>query len=290
MVESQPSEPGGIGEIDGTLRTGEHWHAWTVQRPVGVVLVVHGAHEHLGRYRHVAERLAAAGYAVFAVDHLGHGRSPGVRGNIGSMDSAVAGVDALARLAAERHPGVALWVYGHSLGGLIALQYLTGPHHADVRGGIISAPALDTSSGTAAQKALAPVLSRWLPNLGVLALDAATVSRDPRVVEEYRTDPLVYHGKIRARTATEIMMTAERMPPRLAALRLPLLLLHGTADRLMPLAASEAVRRHAQQAELTVHFYEGFYHEPHNEPEQAQVLDDIVRWLDDHSPGTRGTG
>lgn len=271
-------------EQDGTLPAGEHWRGWTVPDPVGVVLVVHGAHEHAGRYAHVAARLAAAGYAVYAVDHRGHGRTPGTRGNIGSMATAVAGVDALARLAAERQPGVPLWVYGHSLGGLIALQYLTGTPADGVRGAIISAPAVDTSAGSPLQKALAPILSRLVPNAGVVALDPATVSRDPQVVERYRTDPLVYHGKLRARTATEILLTAARLPERLRSLTLPVLLIHGTADRMMPLAASETVRAHATNAELTVRFYDGLYHEPHNEPERDRVLDDIVEWLDAHSP------
>ncbi|GAA0527629.1 monoacylglycerol lipase [Saccharopolyspora subtropica] len=267
---------------EGVLPSGQYWQGWTIENPVAAVVLVHGVHEHSGRYRHVAERLVAAGYAVYAVDHPGHGRSPGTRGNIGSMAAAVDGVALLARLARQRHDGLPLFVYGHSLGGLISLQYLTGAPAERISGAVISAPALQTVAASTVQKLAAPVVSRLLPNLGVLSLDADAISRDPEVVRAYRTDPLNHNGRIRARTGTEMMRAINAMPQRLASLRLPLLVLHGGADRLMPPAASELVRAHAASADLTVTIYEGLYHEPHNEPEQDRVLGDVVAWLDAH--------
>ena len=265
---------------EGTLPSGQYWQAWTAADPSGVVVLVHGVHEHSGRYSHVARWLAAAGYAVYAVDHPGHGRSPGRRGNIASMSAAVDGVSMLVRLAGQRHPGIPLFVYGHSLGGLIALQYLTGAPDERIRGAVVSAPALDTTAATGVQRILAPMLSRVLPNAGVLALDAETISRDPRVVAAYRSDPLNYTGRMRARTGSEMMLAAAAMPRRLRSLTLPLLVVHGGADRLMPLAASHLVQTHAGSTDVTLKIYDGLYHEPHNEPEQDEVLSDIVAWLD----------
>lgn len=270
----------------GTLPSGQYWQGWAVPDPVGVVVLVHGVHEHGGRYGHVAERLGAAGYASYAPDHPGHGRSPGRRGNIGSLAAAVEGVAQTARAAADRHPGVPLFVYGHSLGGLIALQYLTGTPDARVAGAVVSAAALDTSAATAVQRTLAPLLSRVLPDLGVLRLDAEAVSRDPEVVRDYRTDPLNHNGRMVARTGAELMATALAMPRRLPSLTMPLLVLHGTADRLVPPAASEVVRAHAGSPDLTVTTYEGLFHEPHNEPEKDDVLADVVAWLDAHRPSS----
>lgn len=286
MVAARPDGSPIPTHTEGTLPPGLYRQAWTVEDPVGAVVLVHGAHEHGGRYRHVAERLAAAGYAAHAVDHPGHGRSPGRRGNIGSMAAAVEGVAGLVRYAEERHPGVPLFVYGHSLGGLIALQYLTGTPDARVTGAVISAPALDTSAANAVQRTVAPLLSRVLPDLGVLQLDAEAVSRDPEVVRAYRTDPLNHTGRMVARTGAELMAAALAMPRRLPALTLPLLVLHGTADRLVPPAASEVVRAHAGSPDLTVRVYEGLFHEPHNEPERDDVLADVVAWLDAHRPAT----
>jgi acylglycerol lipase len=279
------ARPGGTPtptHSEGRLASGLYRQAWTVEAPVGAVVLVHGVHEHGGRYRHVAERLAAAGYAVHAVDHPGHGRSPGSRGNIGSMAAAVHGVAELTRFAGDEHPGVPLFVYGHSLGGLIALQYLTGTPEARVAGAVISAPALDTSAASPVQRAVAPLLSRLLPDLGVLQLDTEAVSRDPEVVRDYRTDPLNRTGRMVARTGAELMATALGMPRRLPGLRMPLLVLHGTADRLVPPAASEVVRAHAGSPDLTVRVYEGLFHEPHNEPEKDAVLTDVLTWLDAH--------
>jgi acylglycerol lipase len=274
----------------GTLPSGQYWQGWAVPDPVGVVVLVHGVHEHGGRYAHVAERLGAAGYASYAPDHPGHGRSPGRRGNIGSLAAAVEGVAQTARAAADRHPGVPLFVYGHSLGGLVALQYLTGEPHERVAGGVISAPALDTSTANPVQRVVAPVLSRLAPDLGVLALDAETISRDPEVVAAYRTDPLTHNGRMVARTGTELMLGAAGMPARLRGLRLPLLVLHGGDDRLMPPSASEVVRQHAGCEDLTVRIWDGLFHEPHNEPEKDLVLDDVVAWLDAHTTAHRTTG
>ena len=267
---------------EGTLPAGQFWAGWTVDDPAGVVVLVHGLHEHGGRYAHVAQRLARAGHASYAVDHPGHGRSPGVRGNIGSMAATVAGVGELVALAAGRHPGVPLFVYGHSLGGLIALQYLTGTPDARIRGAVLSAPALDTGAATRVQRLAAPVVSRLLPDLGVLTLDAGAISRDPAVVAAYRADPLNRTGKVRARTGAEMVAAAAAMPARLGSLTLPLLVLHGGADRLVPTSSSQVVPAAAGSTDVTRTVYPGLFHEPHNEPEQDQVLDDVVAWLDAH--------
>jgi acylglycerol lipase len=269
---------------EGTLPSGQHWQSWTAATTRGVVVLVHGVHEHGGRYAHVAERLAGAGYSTFAVDHPGHGRSPGPRGNVGSLTAAADGVGHLVEVAADLHPDVPVVVYGHSLGGLIALQYLTGTPSGRIRGAVLSAPALDTSAATRLQKLAAPLLARLAPNLGVLAIDPATISRDPEVVRAYEADPLNHHGRMTARTGAETMLGAAAMPGRLPSLTLPLLVIHGGADRLMPCSVAEVVRTHAGSDDVTVTVYDGLFHEPHNEPEKEQVLDDVITWLDAHLP------
>lgn len=266
----------------GTLASGQYWQSWTPEPTTGVVVLVHGVHEHGGRYAHVAARLACDGWATAAVDHPGHGRSPGSRGTVGSMAATVEGVRQLVELAAGAHPDVPVFVYGHSLGGLIALQYLTGSPDPRVRGAVLSAAALDTGTATGLQRLVAPVLSRVLPDLPVLALDPATISRDPAVVADYEADPLNHHGKMTARTGAETMTTAAAMPARLRTLTMPLLVLHGGADALMPVSVTELVRREVASEDLTVTVYDGLFHEPHNEPEKDRVLDDVAGWLAAH--------
>ncbi|MQA25085.1 MAG: alpha/beta fold hydrolase, partial [Micromonosporaceae bacterium] len=115
--------------VEGSLSGGAgdlYWQGWLPadgSDVKGVVALVHGLHEHSGRYAHVGERLAGDGYPTYAVDHAGHGRSGGVRGNIGRMAEVVSGVHALTQFAADRHAGAPVFVLGHSMGGLIALQY-----------------------------------------------------------------------------------------------------------------------------------------------------------------------
>ena len=274
--------------LEGKLAgSGLHWQSWAAATPPrAVVVLVHGAHEHGGRYAHVAERFLESGIQLYTVDHAGHGRSAGTRGDIRSMAATVAGVDELARLAQSRHPGLPTFVYGHSLGGLIALQYATGDP-VPLAGVVVSAPAVDVSAANPVQVALAGVLSRVAPNLPVLRLDAEAVSRDPEVVHAYRTDPLNWMGKMRARTGAEILSTVRALAPRLERLSLPLYVLHGTADRLVPPAATDWVEQHARAVtDFTVRRWEGLYHEPHNEPERKQVLAAVVEWLEQRIPSS----
>ena len=271
-----------------------YWQAWLPLDPArAVVIIVHGVHEHSSRYAHVGTRLAAAGYAVYAADHRGHGRSGGRRGNIERMTLIVDDLNSFVLFAAQRHPGVPVFMVGHSLGGLIALHYATQPHatqpHAVqprvlLAGLVVSGPAVEVTAGSALQRRLAGLLSALVPNLGVAALGTEQISRDPAVVRAYHEDPLVYRGKIKARTGAEILAAMEGLPARLPRLALPLLLLHGTGDRICALTGSTMVHDTVSSADKTLHRYEGLYHELFNEPEREQILTDLLRWLDQHLP------
>jgi len=271
------------GRFPGAAGGEIYWQAWSPDAPIAVVLLAHGYAEHSGRYAHVAARLDRAAYAVYALDHRGHGLSDGTRG---TLDSFAAVRDDLARLrelAGEAHPHVPFFLLGHSLGGLIALDYATSGGDEGLAGLILSAPAVDPSVGSRVEKLIAPVVSRIAPHLAVSVLDADAVSRDPAVVAAYRTDPLNYLGKVRARSGAETLAAIRRVVSRLPALTLPTLVLHGTEDRLVAPAGSQLVADRIGTEDLTVTFYDGLFHEIFNEPEQDQVLDDVVAWLDAHA-------
>jgi acylglycerol lipase len=258
-----------------------YWQAWIPAEITGVVVLCHGLAEHGGRYAHVGKRFAADGYAVYANDHRGHGKSDGTRANIVRMSTVVADLETMIRNVAQRHPDVPMFLYGHSMGGLIALAYATG-RPAALDGLVLSGVAMDIARGKPFERIGAKVISTLAPNLGLLTLDATTVSRDPQVVRDYDNDPLNYRGKIRSRTASEMLATAAAIPAKLPALRTPMLVMHGTADRLTRPAGSELVAERAGSADLTLKLYEGWYHELHNEPEQQTVFTDVVRWLKEH--------
>ncbi|MFD4442870.1 alpha/beta hydrolase [Nocardia sp. NPDC058519] len=258
------------------------WRAWQPETaPRAVVVLVHGVAEHSGRYEHVGAALADAGFAVYALDHIGHGLSEGPPANIGSMQGAADNVATLLDVAGAAHPGVPRFVLGHSMGSLAVLHLATrGP--VDVAGVIVSAPPLDIPLGNPIQRLAAPLLTRFAPNLGVLTLDSSTISRDPEVVRAYDDDPLVFRGKLPARTAVEILQHTALVKRRLGALTAPLLVLHGTADTIASPSSADLLERDAGSTDVTVLRYPGLYHEVFNEPERAQVLGDVTDWLSTH--------
>ena len=264
-----------------------YWQAWLPPTQArAIVVIVRGLHEHSARYAHVGARLSGSGLAAYAADHRGHGRSDGRRANIERMALIVADLDNFVRFAAERHPGLPVFMVGHSLGGLIALQYATEPG-TPLEGLVLSAPAVEVAAGSALQRRLAGVLSALVPDLQVAALDAdQKISRNPEVIRAYREDPLVYLGRIKARTGAEVLVTMEGLPTRLPRLCMPLLILHGTDDRICAPTGSTMVHDRASSPDKTVRRYQNLYHELFNEPERDEVLTDLLCWLDQHLPRT----
>jgi acylglycerol lipase len=246
------------------------------------VVISHGLAEHAGRYEHLAGRLVAAGYAVYAVDHRGHGRSGGPgRANLGRFDDVVTDLGTFVGRAQREHPGALAVLLGHSMGGLVALACALRNPKA-LRALVLSAPALSPGEAVGPGKALlARVLSTVAPNTGALVLPASAVSRDPAVVAAYERDPLVFHRSIPARTLVELVDGMTAVGARAHQLNLPLLVQHGSADRLVPLAAVRPVyQRLGNPKQRTLKVYEGLFHEVYNEPERERVIDDLIGWLE----------
>lgn len=267
------------GQLAGRDGLSLYWQGWRpADEPRAVVAIAHGAFEHSGRYAHVAESLGRAGIACHALDHRGHGRSEGARGNVGRMAHLVADLDVLIALAVARHPGRPLFLLGHSMGGAIALQYAV-EHPARLAGLIVSGAAVDVSAVSPVQFWSAKALSVVAPDLGLLRIDSGEISRDPDVVHAYDEDPLVYRGKGPARSIAEILTTAKRLPHRVRDLRVPLLIVHGTEDRLAAPSGSRMVHDAAASGDKTLKLYDGLYHEVLNEPEKDTVIGDVIAWL-----------
>ncbi|WP_338773598.1 lysophospholipase [Nocardia vulneris] len=272
------------GQFDGT-GSGIAWRAWLPETQArGVIVLVHGVAEHSGRYAHVGRRFAGAGFAVYALDHIGHGKSAGSKANIGSMDGAADNVAAMLNIASREYPDVPRFLVGHSMGSLIVLHLATRAP-VDVAGIVLSAPPLVIPLGNPLQRLVAPLLTRLTPNLGVLKLDSSQISRDPAVVRAYDDDPLVYRGSLPARTAVEILDTTTLVKQRLGRLTVPLLVLHGTGDAIAAPAGTDLIERGAGSKDLTAIRYDGLYHEIFNEPEQDEVLGNVVDWLEAHVTG-----
>jgi acylglycerol lipase len=261
------------------------WRGWSPDsdQPLsGVVTIAHGYGEHGGRYEHVAARLVADGYAVYAPDHHGHGRSEGKRGRI-SLAAAVSDLDTMIVMISQgRHPDLPQFLLGHSMGGAIALRYAMA-HQERLNGLVLSAPlaAVDGGSGL---KLLARVLGTVLPFVPVSKIDPRLVSRSQAVVDDYIADPLNYHGAISAAVAREFVVHAESLPADVKQITLATLLMWGTADKLCPPRGAEMVAANIGSKDLTTKSWPGLFHEIMNEAERDQVIDEILSWLSAHLP------
>jgi alpha-beta hydrolase superfamily lysophospholipase len=251
--------------------------------PVAVVCLVHGLGEHSGRYAHVAAALNTAGYALIGFDLRGHGKSGGPRGHTPSYGTLMDDIDRLFAEATRRYPDKPQFLYGHSLGGNLVLNYALR-RTPSIAGVVATSPAIRTANPLPpAQVALAKVMNKLQPGMTMpngLALDG--LARDPAVIRAYTSDPHV-HNKISVRLATGMLDAGEWALAHAAEFPLPLLLVHGTADRLTSAQATEAFAAKVP-GDCTLKLWDGYYHETHNEPEKTDVLAFMIDWLQKHTP------
>ena len=250
------------------------------------VVILHGYAEHSGRYADVAAFLNAEGFAVHALDHHGHGRSEGDRAVIERFAQADDDISTLIERTCADSGQNTVKLIGHSMGGSLALNYALG-HPQRLSGLVLSGPVIGGGLPRL-QGWLIRLLSAVSPRLGTVALDGAAVSRDPAVVADYKADPLVYRGKIPARTADEMFKAIAGYPPRVAGLQVPCLLMHGEADRLVPAAGAAPVFDAIGSPDKTVRIWPGLYHEIFNEPEREAVLRLTADWLHAHPARAEG--
>jgi alpha-beta hydrolase superfamily lysophospholipase len=274
-MQQRESTAAGIGGLELFAR------AWLPEAPPNAVIVIaHGLGEHSGRYEALATELAGRGYAVHALDHRGHGRSGGPRANIERFGYLVSDFSAFVGRCARQHLDTPLYVLGHSMGGAVALATALRLQH-QLRGLVLSAPALAVDTAVPrVQEWFARVLSAIAPNTGALNIPPSAVSRDPSVVMRYASDPLVHHAAVPARTVVELLDAMAGFPAGVRELRLPTLIMHGTADKLVPLAATRPLYQAISANYRTLKLYDGLFHEVFNEPERETVTADLISWLE----------
>lgn len=245
----------------------------------GVVVLAHGYGEHARRYDHVAEHFGQAGLAMYALDHRGHGRAGGKRVRVRHMKEFVADYRTLVLTARKENPGIPLIVLGHSMGGGIAFAYgAQYPDEYDLM--VLSGPAIAAHTGVSKAKAiLGKAVGSILPDLPIEQIDADAVSRDPKVVADYKVDPLVYRGKIPAGIGKALLVVGETMERTAPGITAPLLVVHGEDDQLVSAAGSRRLVECIGSKDVELKVYPELYHEVFNEPERDQVLDDVTSWI-----------
>lgn len=264
------------------LRLFEQW--WRPQiEPKAVMIIVHGYAEHSGRYAHVGAHLAGSGYAVGAYDLRGHGRSEGKRAFIRRFDEHIQDLRTFLNHVPQVVPDKPVFLFGHSLGGAIAVLYAI-THQPALQGLLLSGAALKISEEISPllQK-LSGIIGTLFPTLPTIKLDSSWLSRTPEVVRQYDSDPLVYRKGTLAGTGLEILRATEHIQAKMEAVQLPLLILHGGGDRVTDPQGSRQLYERAQAADKALTIYDGLFHELVNEPEQATVLRDMTAWMDQRS-------
>ena len=254
-------------------------HHWSVSNPVAQLVIVHGFAEHGYRYSHLAEALNQAQIEVYGYDHRGHGKSGGLQSYINRFKDYT---DDLSQVLGQyRSEGLPQFLFGHSMGGLISVNYSVNYTQSNELAGLITSGAalqIDKDLSPLLQK-LAPMLSMIVPKLKTEPLEKATLTRSAEVLDAYMKDPLVYTGGIRTRLAAELLGAIKGTEAKFEGLTVPYLGMHGTAEKIADPAGTQELYERCQSSDKTLKLYEGLYHELVNEPERDQVIGDIKDWI-----------
>jgi acylglycerol lipase len=255
-----------------------HTRSWRAQgNAKAVIILIHGFNAHSGYMQGPGDQFAANGFAAYALDLRGRGKSEGERFYVEEFSDYLGDVDKLVEIARSEHPGLPVYVLGHSAGGVIASSYVF-EHQQQIAGLVCESFALDVGLPHLVQLALQG-LSHLTPHLHVFALNNADFSRDPKAVEAMNNDPLIAKESQPAETASEMLKAAERLKENMPRFTAPVLILHGTDDRATRPAGSQYFYDHASSTDKTLKLYEGHYHDLLNDVGKENVLEDIQNWL-----------
>jgi alpha-beta hydrolase superfamily lysophospholipase len=260
------------------------FQTWMAEKPKGIVVLSHGLGEHSGRYDNLIERMRGGGVSFYALDHRGHGRSGGNRGHVDSFMEYVQDMKVFITQIKDEYPGLPLVLLGHSLGGLIAMKYAL-THPGDMKALVLSSAGLVPAVRVPEwKKKMGMFFSRYIPTLAMSnELDAGDLSHDRATVDAYVNDSLV-HDRVTSRWYAEFTATEEECLRRASELRMPLLVIHGKADKMVDYRGSEKVYADALAKDKTLHIFAGLYHETMNETpsERSKVLDVVAKWIAAH--------
>ncbi len=259
---------------------GRHWPP--EGPPRAVVVICHGLNSHSGQYGWAAERLAAAGFATYALDLRGRGRSEGERFYVDSVDDYVADLAELVSLAKSREGPLPVFLLGHSAGGVVSCIY-TIDHPGQLAGFICESFAFQVPAPDIALTLLKG-LSHVVPRAHVLSLKNEDFSRDPQVVAAMNADPLIAGESQPAQTVAALVRADERLKEEFAKITLPLLILHGTADKATRPSGSQAFFEAAGSADKALKLYDGHFHDLLSDLGKEQVMADIQGWLEARLP------
>ena len=271
------------GFFEGVRNTRIYHQCWLPEsEPKAVLMIVHGLGEHSGRYLNVVNHFVPMGFAVYGMDHPGHGKSDGTRKYVDRFEDFIENVKAYFDRIQGWQVDKPIFLVGHSLGGLIGAVYLLD-HQPGLKGAILSGPSVKIPDNISPITVfIGKMLVALMPKLGLLKTAPEGVSRDPAVVQAYIDDPLVSKRKTTARLAAEILKAMQRVSREAGRITLPILILQGGADWIVDPAGAKMLYDSVSSADKEIKIYDGLYHEVYNEPEHPAVLRDVEQWIGTH--------
>jgi acylglycerol lipase len=270
-------------KIDSTKGVKIFIRSWRPQStPRAVVVICHGVNSHGGQYTWVGEQFASNGYVAYALDLRGRGRSDGERFYVEHVADYVSDVAATIAIARSRHPGLPVFLLGHSAGGVVSSIYVL-ENPSELTGFICESFAFQVPAPGFALAAIKG-LSHVAPRLPVLKLKNEDFSRDPKAVEALNNDPLTAHEVQPAITVAALVRADERLHDEFPLMKLPLLIMHGTDDKATVCKGSQFFYDTAGSKDKTLKLYEGHYHDLLNDVGKEQVMNDVLQWIAAHLP------
>ncbi len=260
---------------DGLTLLGKSW--LPEEEPTKIICLVHGHGEHIGRYEHFADFFVSKSIAVYAVDLRGHGKSGGKRGHTPDYELLISDVEELIKVARVEHNDTPIVLYGHSMGGNLVASFILQNNMKELESAVLSSPWLRLAfDPPASQVKLAKIANKLFPSLTQSSkLDANLLTKDPEVVKAYKQDPLV-HDLISPRLFLSVIKAGEEALVKSKDLKIRTLVMHGKDDQITSAEASSSFAG-SESAELKI--WSGLKHEPHNEPEQNEVMEFVLEWV-----------
>lgn len=257
--------------------------SWTpAGDPRAVVVLIHGFNAHSGYMVWPAEQLVAEGFAAYTLDLRGRGKSEGERFYVEEFSEYLGDVDKLVNIARTENPGLPVYVIGHSAGGVIATSYVY-EHQDEIAGLVCHSFAFDVGIPNVAALVIKGI-SHIAPHVHLFTLKNADFSRDPSAVDAMNNDPLIKDESQPAETGAELLKAAERLRENFPNFRVPVFIIHGTADKATMPAGSQYFYDHAGSEDKTLKLYEGHFHDLLNDLDRDIVMSDIKSWIDARLP------